>query len=157
MLVAKIADAESAVEISHRLLLEGLGELNGIKSSDTYIMTLKTKIKRLFDSESLHCQRAYDKISSVKDSIELSNLDRESKGEFKSITEMALESYLSRKNALDKASNAIDSLNKNSKQLPTSVVKDAMLSAEGGQKEAQIAAVRLASLCSKLGISPAQK
>lgn len=157
LLVSKIANAEIPVEISHRILMEGLSELDNIESHKAYITALETKVKRLFDAEALHCQRAYDKISEVKVSIVSLSVDQETKTELISITEAALNSYSMRRKALMKASSSIDELDYKTKSLPDSLVKEAILDAKKSQEKTHEAALRLAALCTKLGITPAQK
>jgi len=155
--IAKVEEAEGPVEISHRMLIEGLNELDKIDSKYEYINALKTKIKRLFDAEALHCKRAYDKIAEVKKSVDSSNIDEQSKIKFTAIIETTLEAYSIRQNALMTAANSIDSLQNDSNSIPSSLIKKAMVEVKKSKMKSQEAAAMLAALCSELGISPAQK
>ncbi|MDR3641453.1 MAG: hypothetical protein P4L39_09045 [Humidesulfovibrio sp.] len=155
-LVQKIADAEVPVEISHKILMEELVKLESINSPDEYMIELKTKCGRFFDAEALHCQRTLDKLHEVKNSISVLNVNQQTKDEVASIIGKTIESYEMRKDAIQKASASISSLDYKAKELPASLVDGALLSVKKSQTKAQESAIGLADLCLKFGVTPAQ-
>jgi len=156
-IVAKIVEAESTVEISHRLLTETFSELDSAGSSDQYVMILKTKVRRGLDAEALHCQRAYDKVAAIRDSLASSSLDTDTQNELLPILASILDVYSTRKAALTKTASAIEALDATTKTLPKSAVEDAISKAKEGQGSAQETALQLAAFCAKRGIIPVQK
>jgi len=156
-LISKIADAEVPVEVSHKILMEELSRLEGINSPNEYVTVLKTKCGRLFDAEALHCQRTLDKLHEIKKSIFALDVNQQTKNEVAIIIDKTIESYAIRKNALQKASASISSLDYKTKILPVSLVNDALSDVKKSQEKAQEAAIRLADLYSKFGITPVQK
>jgi len=156
-IISKIVDAETSVEVSHRLLMEAFSELDSAGSSDQYVMVLKTKVRRCLDAEALHCQRAHDKLSAIKDTLAASSLDTDTKNELLPILASFLDTYSTRKDALTKAANEIEALDATTKLLPKSAFKDAISGAKEGQKNAKVTALQLAAFCAKHGIVPVQK
>jgi hypothetical protein len=156
-IVSKLVEAEGSVEISHRLLTEAFTELESAGSSDQYVLLLKTNVRRGLDAEALHCQRAFDKITAIKNGLDSSSLDANTRDELTPILAAFLDTYSTRKAALLKAASAIEALDTTTKSLPKSGVKEAIVRVKEGEENAQETALKLAAFCAKHGIAPVQK